>query len=392
MRWDSNPRSRLGDGGLVNRYLKPLGHSSILTTIHYFYNLVYNGSMLESYKNNRIHFNKKNLQRDFILKAQQLLGFSQNEFAQRLKISQRTLADWTREKITISQASAEKISKMTGILIPKDHSIVDWHLRFQKAGKVGGRNKFLKYGSVTGDERYRKEKWEEWWKKVGQYKKNAPGFQSLIKIKIPRKSRLLAEFIGIMLGDGNISPYHIGITLSSEEKEYIQYVENVIAELFDVMPKKVKHKSAKAVTIVVNRRLLVNFCQQVGFEMGNKVMHQIDIPTWIKNNKVFSRECIRGLFDTDGCFFLHRYISKGKKYSYLKIAFTSASLPLLSSVAETLINFGFNVRISKNHKDVQIEDSKYVLKFINEIGSHNFKHLEKIKKWKVAGAVNGTVC
>ena len=126
--------------------------------------------------------------------------------------------------------------------------------------------------------------------------------------------------------------------------------------------------------------------------MGNKVVHQVDIPEWIKNNKAFSRECIRGLFDTDGCFFVHNYVSKGRKYSYLKIAFTSASLPLLSSVAKTLINFGFNVRITKNHKDVRIEDSKYVLKYIREIGSHNQKHLDKIKKWKVAGAVNGTVC
>lgn len=80
-----------------------------------------------------------------------------------------------------------------------------------------------------------------------------------------------------------------------------------------------------------------------------------------------------------------------KKYSYLKIAFTSASIPLVISVREILINFGFNVRISKNHKDIRIEDNKYVCKYIKEIGSNNDKHLQRMKR-KVAGAVNGTVC
>ena len=348
--------------------------------------------MLELHKNNRIFFNKKGTQRNFIIKAQKSLGISQHKLSKKLNISHRTLTNWTKEKITISQNKAEKLSKITGIIIPKDHSIIDWHLRLQRAGKIGGKNKFLKYGNVGGDEKHRKEMWEKWWNEVGQYKEKAKGFQSIIKIKIPKKSKLLAEFIGILLGDGNISPYHVGITLSSEERPYILYVKNIINKLFGVMPKIYRHKTSEAVTIVVNRKILVDFCQEFGFMMGNKVTHQVDIPMWIKENKIFSRECIRGLFDTDGCFFIHKYISHCKKYRYMKIAFTSASIPLVYSVAKTLINLGFNVRISKNYKDVRIEDTKYVNKYIEEIGSHNYKHLQKIKKWKVAGAVNGTVC
>lgn len=284
------------------------------------------------------------------------------------------------------------ISRLAKISIPKEHSIINWRIRFQNAGKIGGRNKFIKYGSVSGSEKYRKEKWEEWWKTIGRYKKPTKGLKILIKIKIPSKNKLLAEFIGILFGDGNISTYNIGITLSLEEKEYIKYVCNIIQKLFGVLPKVFRRKSSKAVSIIVNRKLLVNFCREVGFEIGNKVKHQVDMPIWIKENKTFARECIRGLFDTDGCFFLHNYIIREKKYSYFKIAFTNASKPLVLSVAKTLINSGFNVRISKNHKDVRIEDTHSVIKYINEIGSHNQKHLQKIRRWKVAGAVNGTVC
>ena len=207
-----------------------------------------------------------------------------------------------------------------------------------------------------------------------------------------KKSKLLAEFVGILLGDGSITPYHVNITLSSEEKQYIGYVQKIIKELFDVVPKIRRHKHSKAIDIIVNRRLLVDFCQKFGFKMGNKVKNQVDIPEWIKKNQIFSCECVRGLVDTDGCFFKHSYIVGKKKYSYLKIAFTSASYPLTTSVAKILINFGFSVRISKNQRDVRIDSVQYVQKYIKEIGTHNHKHLQKIKKWKVAGAVNGTVC
>ena len=348
--------------------------------------------MSESFTNDRIKFKKHGVQKNFILNAKKLLDLTWNEFSQKLKINPRTLTNWKSEKFHMSYNGARIISKLTKIPIPQSHSIIDWNVHLQNAGRVGGKNKLAMYGNVGGDEINRKNRWKVWWQEIGQYKEDALHVRSLKKIKIPQKGKALAEFVGILLGDGSITPYHVSITLSSEERQYIQYVQGVVKELFGVVPKIYKHKHSKAVDIVVNRRLLVDFCQKVGFKMGNKVKHQVDIPEWIKENKIFSRECLRGLVDTDGCFFQHSYLAGDKRYSYLKIAFTSASYPLMSSVAKILINFGFNVRISKNQRDVRIDGVKYVQKYIKEIGTHNHKHLEKIKKWKVAGAVNGTVC
>ncbi|MES3031766.1 MAG: LAGLIDADG family homing endonuclease [Patescibacteria group bacterium] len=338
--------------------------------------------MLESHKNNRIKFNKPGTQRNFILKTRNILGLTKGGLAKRLHISQRTLADWAREKITISQVAAETMSILSNIPIPKRHSIIDWRIRFQRAGEVGGKNKFLKYGSVSVNEKYRKEKWQEWWDRVGQYKKRPKNFQSLLKIKIPKKNKSLAEFVGIMLGDGGIAPYHVSISLSDQEMNYIAYIKKLSYQLFGVLPKVYKRKKAEAVDLVIQRKQLVDFCQHIGLVLGNKVRQQIDIPQWVKESEIFSRACIRGLVDTDGCFFQHNYIVKGQKYSYLKMAFTSASFPLVLSVARMLTKFGFRIRISKNKKDARIEDTQYVLKYIKEIGSHNSKHLQKIEKWK----------
>ena len=349
--------------------------------------------------NNRIKFNEKGIQKNFILRAKNSLELKWYEFAQKLKISPRTLADWKREEVTISEDSAKKISKLTNIAIPKNHSITDWRIHLQNAGKIGGRSRFIKHGSVSIDEEYRKKKWREWWKKTGRYSKNTLRLQTPKKIKIPKRSKLLAEFVGIMLGDGGITPYHIDITLGENEKNYIQYVGGVIYKLFSVIPKTYELKTSKATSITVGRKALVNFCQEIGLVLGNKIKQQIDIPNWIIENKTFLRECIRGLFDTDGCFFIHNYVSHGRRYSYLKITFTSASAPLVDSVADALINLGINVRISKNYRDksgrggdVRIDDALCVKKYIQKIGTHNQKHLDKIKKWKDATNGKSAVC
>lgn len=354
--------------------------------------------MPESFNNNdRIKFKKAGIQNGFIVNARESLGLTRMEFSKKLKVSMRTLADWTREEITISVAGAQRISKLTHKPIPKDHKIVSWRLHLQNAGKIGGRNRLLKYGSVSLNEKHRKEKWREWWNTYGKFKKSNLVFTSPLKIRIPKKSKELAEFIGILLGDGHIAKYQVTVTLSVEEKQYIEFVKTMFEKLFGVTATVIKQKHTKAVTIVVSRRSLVDFCQEIGFQQGNKVIHQVDIPEWIKRNKEFSISCIRGLVDTDGCFFTHKYISFFKKYSYLKIAFTSASAPLRESVGNILINYGFNVRMSSERKnnrggDIRIDDMKSVEKYIREIGSHNQKHLDKIKKWKVALNGKAAVC
>ncbi|OGI46759.1 hypothetical protein A2121_00075 [Candidatus Nomurabacteria bacterium GWB1_40_6] len=338
--------------------------------------------MLESYKNARVKFNKKGIQKNYILKVKKLLRITGSKLAKKLNISQRTLSDWSREKFHISYIGAQKLYKISGVPVPSPNIIIEWKEHLRKIGKIGGKNRIKIYGKIALNEEYRNKKWREWWQKIGQYKKNAPGFQSLIEIKIPKKNKRLAEFVGIMLGDGGVAPYHIHITLSDKEKKYIKYTIKLITELFGLVPKIYKLKHAKAVDIVVQRKQLVNFCKEIGLVLGNKVKQQIDIPQWIKENKFFSKACIRGLVDTDGCFYSNSYYSNGKKYSYFKIAFTSASKPLIASVAKIFKSLEIKARISKNYKDVRIESSKYVNRYISEIGSNNSKHVEKIEKWK----------
>src|SRR3989344_2812349 len=79
----------------------------------------------------------------------------------------------------------------------------------------GGIKNFEKNGSIGNNEEKRKIKWKEWWNTKGRFIETSPIFTAK-KIKEPNRNVFLAEFVGIMLGDGGVAPYHISITLDSK--------------------------------------------------------------------------------------------------------------------------------------------------------------------------------
>lgn len=190
----------------------------------------------------------------------------------------------------------------------------------------------------------------------------------------------MAEFVGIVLGDGGISDKQVTITLNSrDDKEYSTFVIRLIKNLFGVKPSLYHDSKYLAMDIVVSRTKLVKFCtERLGLKKGNKIKQQIDIPDWIKKNKKFSIVCLRGLIDTDGSVFVHRYRVKEKWYSYKKLSFTSYSKPLRRSVYEIMKSNGLNPRLSKN-RDVRLDSVEDIKKFFDIIGSSNPKHLKRYK-------------
>jgi len=61
------------------------------------------------------------------------------------------------------------------------------------------------------------------------------------------------------------------------------------------------------VRILLSRVELVRHLHNLGLKIGNKVKQLLDIPDWIKVNPEYSKVCLRGLIDTDGCVFRHNY-------------------------------------------------------------------------------------
>lgn len=330
--------------------------------------------MAQLFTSDRIVF-RKGKQAQYILACKGNIDISWTNLAKKLEISCRALRDWSKEKKKMSYKSAVLLSKIANIVLPEDIEIMKWSDHLRKISVKGGTNHYIKYGKIC-DERVRKDAWNKWWNNEGKYKDFE--IYKRKEIQIPEKGIHLAEFVGIVLGDGNISDYAVRITLDSlSDKDYITYVSLLIMKLFNVTPKIFKHKKFRAVDIVMHRKNIVDFCVTLGLKIGNKIKQNVDIPQWIKDNNDYSIACVRGLIDTDGCFFRHSYMSNGKRYSYIKIAFTNRNSSILKSVKEILINLGFCVRMTKDGDDIRIENKKDVARYLNVIGTSNLKFISK---------------
>lgn len=320
---------------------------------------------------------KEGKQRAFIENILTKSGRSIKELANFLKVSERAISDWHREKFLMPLLTVRKLTRLASIKVPK-FEIRGRYDHVRIAGSLGGKAIIAKYGSVGGDSEKRKTAWRNWWNREGKFIKNK--ILEPKQIKIPTESSDLAEFVGIMMGDGGVSERQISITLHSiTDDQYKDFVVKLIRKLFGVMPGVHKRGDSLANTIFVSRTELVKFCTNgLGLPLGHKIKQRLDIPDWINASKDFQIACLRGLIDTDGSVVIHKYRVGGKRYSYKKIEFSSASRPLFESVVEILTKLGLNPNRNKRH--LTISASKNVEKYFKIISSHNPKHLKRYKE------------
>lgn len=325
----------------------------------------------------RVRF-RPGAQKRFIDKV--LLQTSVVELASICTCSPRTIRDWRRGKFLMSAEALYKISQELNVRIPGHLTFVPNHWQVNNAAKRGGQMVIEKYGHAGGDIEIRKRKWLSWWRKKG-WASEAMYATRAKRITQPPHSVSLAEFCGIMLGDGGISKHQVTITLHiKDDRLYAAFVTKLIRDLFHLEPSLIKRAEENVGIILISRTALVEFLvTYCGLVQGNKIAQEIDIPKWIKTKKKYRLACLRGLIDTDGCIYNHSYIVKGKKYVYKKISFTSASAPLRKSVSAILEEIGLGPKI-RGAKDVRLENSEDVNRYFRIVSSHNPKHLKRFKK------------
>lgn len=325
----------------------------------------------------RLVFLQPGAQQKFIVRAKEKLQMDWNELGKLVHAHPRSLRDWAREKFHMSHESALLLEQKSGIPLPRRVVVKTWSDHARKAGRLGGKSRIEKYGRVADDEQYRKERRQNWWEQIGKYLHNSIHNEALL-FNVPPRSEKLAEFVGVMLGDGGITKYQLGVTLHRYDDEpYSRFVKKLFLDLFHVKASTFSHKRGLADSVIVSRMKLVEHAvKELGLVVGNKVRQQVDIPQWIKDDRKLTIACIRGLVDTDGCVFTHRYTVNGKQYAYKKLCFTNHSTPLLLSVFDALSILGMNPRLARG-EDVRLDSKGDIQTYFQLIGSSNPKHLNK---------------
>lgn len=331
---------------------------------------------------------QKEQQTKFLEEIQTKSGLPTKEIASFIQISSRSYRDWKNEKSCIPLRSALLLSKTYRVPLPEDSNVMlrRWKEFKLETYRKGALARFEKHGELATIEG------------------RAKGGRNALKImresgvipkakvfNYPEHNMELAEFVGILLGDGGITHSQVQITLNSvADRHYLPFVLELSNNLFGERPKYFHDKNSNAVKIYLTGVNLVKFLVCIGLKTGNKVKQQVDVPEWVKQDIHYSIACTRGLMDTDGGVFLHKYKVNSKQYSYRKICFTNKSKPILDFVYITLerLKLGPKYGWDKDNKRVWIYNSHKTERYLDIIGSHN----PRLYSWRISRTVQGMVC
>lgn len=321
----------------------------------------------------RVYLHKEDINKIFkVLRTN--LNLNNQDLAFKLSISPRTLNDWINARYGIPLHTIEYLVKRYQIEMPKGILIKDEKDVRAIAGKIGGATAYQKYGNPGTYEGRKKGGFES----LKTHNAKHTGFV-LRKVFIPiQPSEKLAEFIGVMLGDGGMTKYQVRISLNKKDDAlYAEYLQDVIIDLFRCKPTVRDKKNVRE--LVISGIDFVEKLNGLGLVVGNKIKQSISVPNWILKNSQYCKMCIRGLFDTDGSVFLDVHTIRGKRYSSSNVAITTYSPKLFGDINRIFRNMGFNPTISTKHR-VTLRQREQVVRFFRIIRPSNAKHLIRFQK------------
>ena len=247
---------------------------------------------------------------------------------------------------------------------------------FSDIGRKGGIARIEKQGN-PGTEKGRSKGGKNAILRIRELKKSggAVGFKVEKKLAPIRKSSRLAEFIGVLFGDGHVGHYQTSITLDSKtDREYAGYLKTMIEEDFGVGVTMSFRKKARALDLTISSVAFSKQMVHFGMVKGNKLREGLHIPEWIIYSSSYTQAFLRGLFDTDGCVYSELKKIKGKEYRYVGMAFASASPVFLGEIATALRGLGFLPTYTASQKSVYLRKQITVNAYFARVSSHNPKH------------------
>ncbi len=192
-------------------------------------------------------------------------------------------------------------------------------------------------------------------------------------IVIPKKYTAdLAEFFGIMFGDGNLTHFQTTITLGTKELSYAQYVKYLMEKIFHTHV-KLTIRANGCRDIYIGSVKLTDWLQEEGL-VFNKVKSQVGVPNWIFQKSQYMKRFLRGFFDTDGSVCKLRF--------GIQVSFINYSFPILKSLQLMLKKLEYKPSEVSSHK-VYLTRKSDVKKFFSEIKPANQKHQLRFERFNM---------
>ncbi len=317
-------------------------------------------------------------QRDFLHSVKQKSGLPWDSLAKICNVSTRSFRDWRNEKLTADYDAILSLSKKFSIPTGGIKKLQNyWYI--EKSAPMGGIARLKLYGPPgTPEGRKKGGRISQKRRRENPEKYSKLGCITRKDFVGVRHSCLLAELIGIILGDGGLTNSQLTITLHKvDDRAYARFVSSLMMEVLGEKPSW--HERKNVIRLTISGVRLVTRLEQFGLRRGNKVLHQVKIPLWIQKNPLFLKRCLRGLFDTDGGFYFHRR-GPARICKAFGLCFTNQSLPLINIFYDTLFSYGIKVKKATSSR-IYIYNFPGIQKFIRIVGSNNPKHISKFREY-----------
>ena len=229
-------------------------------------------------------------------------------------------------------------------------------------------------------------------------------------VKLPESlSKELAEFIGIMVGDGHLSYYpgfstsghkivrsDVRISCNINEQQYINHIKNLFRILFKTELNYVPDSRSQTIILRFNSKGVVQFLNKICEIPLNRKTGIVFVPTIIKNaDNGVKYQFLRGIADTDFTVTFQNRTGKGHNYPVIKGNFKSK---ILIKDLEQLfkdLQFKYSICYDQIRPDrrfgpttinsINLYGRENFERWVNFIGFSNSKFLRKVEKWKKDG-------
>jgi hypothetical protein len=196
----------------------------------------------------------------------------------------------------------------------------------------------------------------------------------------------IAEFVGILLGDGSIDTKYqnrVQITLNKAEIEYANYIIELARRNFKVKPLLRFRKVECALDIkIFNKKFIEFLTNKIGLVPAPKWGRAVIPDAFMEEH--LARYVLRGYFDTDGSVIITN--NNGTLYPRLEMKICPS--PMCASFVKILNTSGFRFgayQIGNGETRIQMNGQSQLQKWITTIGFSNPNHLKKIKGIARAG-------
>jgi len=187
--------------------------------------------------------------------------------------------------------------------------------------------------------------WRERMKREGKIKSEYPELE---------KNGDLAELIGAVLGDGHICVYprteELRLTSNANNPGFIKRYARIMENVFGKKAYIINSNQSKSTKIGFYEK---HISRRMGVPSGARGDLDIRVPEWILKNKDYMVRYLRGLYEAEGSFCVH------KPTSTYKLFFTNKNDSMLANVLFLMKKLGFHPHQSKDNIQISKKDEVY---------------------------------